>query len=116
MESAFRRQHETIAHFIDRVNEETSIEVLEKIKTESKVTAIKILIHVFATFFRSFIVNKEYKKGIAGFINARLEAISTLIQYAKVWEYQMRSKDGTGFMPPSSIEEVYKLKQRYTTL
>ena len=116
MEPAIERQHEMIAQYIGRVNESTSLELLERIKTESKITAIKILIHVFAAFFRSFIINKEYQKGIDGFINARLEAISTVIQYAKVWEYQTRSKDGAGFMPPTSIEEVYKLKQRYTTL
>ncbi len=115
MEPAIKRQHEMIAQYIGRVNESTSLEVLERIKTESKITAIKILIHVIAAFFHSFIFNKEYKKGIAGFINARLEAISAVIQYAKVWEYQMRSKDNTGFLLPTSKEEVIKLKQRYTT-
>lgn len=114
MEPAIKQQQETIAQFIDRINESTSLEVLERIKSESRITRITIITHVFKAFIHSFIFRKEYKKGIEGFIIARLEGIATLIQYSKVWEYQMRSKNGTGFMPPTSIEEVNKIKQRYT--
>ncbi|MBI4811636.1 MAG: hypothetical protein HY800_09410 [Ignavibacteriales bacterium] len=114
MEPAIQQQQETIAQFIDRINESTSLEVLERIKSESRITRIKIVTQVLKALYHSFIFRKEYKKGIYGFITARLEAIAVLIQYSKVWEYQMRSNDGTGFMPPTSIEEVHKIKQRYT--
>ncbi|MDI6767733.1 MAG: hypothetical protein QME52_13000 [Bacteroidota bacterium] len=113
MDPAIKKQKETIAQFINRVNETTSLEILERIKTESKITRLKIIKSVLKATIQSFLIRKGFKKGIEGFIIARLEGIAALIKYSKVWEYQMRPKDGTGFLPPTSIEEVQKIKQRY---
>lgn len=113
MEPPIKQQQETIAQFIDRINESTSLEVLERVKTEPIITRFEIIKRVFKATIRSLFIRKVYKRGIEGFVIGRLEGIAALVQSSKLWEYQMRSKGGTGFMPPTSVEDVQKIKQRY---
>ncbi len=88
-----KHQKETIEEYFNRIISELSeSEIIEIYQKEKSISWIKIIIRTVQTFINSFILQKKFMEGISGFIIARLEAISTLIIYCKLWEYQLKNK------------------------
>jgi hypothetical protein len=110
-----KKSDETIEEYISNLNYTTSINVgdIVKSKSSSRVSCGKILFSVIRTFFSVYFIEGKIFQGIDGIVIARLAAIHTLIAKAKIWEYNMRQKEGKGFRPPINQKEVDALKQKY---
>jgi len=94
--------YNSIEQYLGKMNAYTSLAVSNKLKDDPHADAgpVKIILSPVSHFFRKFISNKGYKDGLHGFILAGLGAIYTLALYAKVWEYQLRQREGKGTLPP----------------
>jgi hypothetical protein len=110
-----KKSDETIEEYISNLNYTTSLNVGDAVKLNS--SAIQgfgmILFSVVRTFFTVYFIDGKIFQGIDGIVIARLAAIHTLAAKAKIWEYNMRQKEGKGLLPPINQKEVDSLKQKY---
>jgi hypothetical protein len=49
---------------------------------------------------------RGYRDGFHGFVLALLDAVYSLVLYAKIWEFRMRQNDGSGLRPPITNEDL----------
>ncbi len=105
--------YETISEHMRKMNDQTSLHVSNKLKHNPHVVVrwYKIVLSPLSYFIRMFIIQKGYKDGMEGFILAVNSAIYTLLVYAKMWEYQWRTKEGKHLLPPITNAEVQYLKR-----
>ncbi len=108
MDIAIKQQKETIAEFIDRINESTSSNLHEQANSVIKITPFTIIFQVLKTTLNSMIIRKEYQRSVDRFIAARLEGIAALIKFTKIWEYKMRIKENKGLLPPTRFVQIKK--------
>jgi hypothetical protein len=113
MSPAIKQEKETIAQFIERINESTSLKLLDEADSVVKITPFTIIFRVLKATLSSLIIQKGYKKGLDGFITARLAGIAALIKFTKIWEYKMRIEEGKGLIPPTAVEQIKKYKPKY---
>jgi glycosyltransferase involved in cell wall biosynthesis len=79
----------SIHNYLGKVNTYSSLKADELFrKNKSKVTRWTIFSHTFSAFFRYYISLKGFKDGIYGLIISAVNAISTLLNYTKLWELQ----------------------------
>lgn len=109
----FHYTYASIAHYLDKMNGYTSLQVSNKLKENPAITVgwIKLCLSPLSEVFRKFISNKGYKDGFHGFLLAVLGAIYTLALYAKVWEYRYRQRENTGGLPPITNQELHELSR-----
>jgi hypothetical protein len=107
----FHYTYPTIYSYVSRMNEYTSLQVSNKLRSNPHRTARwhNLLLNPLSHFLRKFVSNKGYKDGFHGFVLAMLDATYTLLLYAKLWEYQMQRKEG-GTLPPTTNIELNRLK------
>ena len=110
-----KKSDETIEEYISNLNYTTSLNVGDNVKSKSysQVGCGKILFSVIRTFFSVYFIEGKIFQGVNGIVIARLAAIHTLVDKAKIWEYQIRQEEGKGFLPPVNQKEVDALKQKY---
>jgi hypothetical protein len=111
--SLFHYPDETIEQYFLKMNEDTSLRISQVLSDEPtfKVGWMKIVFTPLSHFFRTYISEKRYKNGFAGFLVAVLGAINVLAFSVKLWEYRMREREGKGFLPPVTQVELNRLKQ-----
>jgi glycosyltransferase involved in cell wall biosynthesis len=81
----------SIHNYLGKVNTYSSLKADELFKkNKGKVTRWTIFSHTFSAFFRYYISLKGFKDGMYGLIISAVNAISTLLNYTKLWELQMR--------------------------
>ena len=103
--------YNSLEQYIAKMNDYTSLQVSNKLQNRgTPVTLSKLLFSPLSHFIRKFFSNKGYKDGMIGFVLAGFGAISTLAMYAKVWEYQMRKREGAGNLPPITNVDLQQFK------
>jgi hypothetical protein len=109
------KHDETIGEYVSELNYATSIKVGDAVKLNSSSTVGggMILFSVIRTFFSVYLFEGKIFRGADGFIAARLAAIHTLVFEAKIWEVNMRQKEGKELLPHINQKEVDALKQKY---
>jgi len=112
---SIKNSDETIEEYISNLNYTTSLKVGDAVKLNPSSTLGwgTIVFSVIRTFFSVYFVENKIFQGIDGIIIARLAAIHTLVSKAKIWEYNMRQKEGKGFLPPINQKEVDTLERKY---
>jgi len=112
-----KKSDETIAEYIGRLNDTTSLDVgvVMKFKPHKQIGWVRILFSPPIIFLKIYFGQLRIFKGIEGFLDARLAAISILAADVKLWEYQMRKKEGKDFLPPTSLEEIKQYRQKYNS-
>jgi hypothetical protein len=112
---AIKKSDETIGEYIGRLNDTTSIDVgaVMEFKPSTQIGWVRILFYPPITFLKIYFGQLKIFKGIKGFLDARFAAIGILAVNVKLWEYQMRKKEGKNILPPTSLEEVNQFRQKY---
>lgn len=104
--------YETIASYIDKMNDYTSLQVSSKIRggRNTSVGWTRLVLSPVSHFLRMFLSKKGFKDGMHGFLLAFLDGLYTHLLYAKVWEYRMREREGRGLTPPITNAELNRVK------
>ncbi len=104
--------YNSLEQYIAKMNDYTSLQVSNKLRTNRKpVHVLKLFFSPLSHFFRKYVSNSGYKDGMIGFVLAGLGAISTLALYAKLWEYQMRTREGAGNLPPITNVDLQQFRR-----
>ena len=83
--------HDDIAHMVNKTNLWSEIEAdLRFQNRHPKITVFRLLRVMITGFWDSYILQKGYKKGIYGFIEATYQSFSFFITFAKLWEKQSK--------------------------
>jgi glycosyltransferase involved in cell wall biosynthesis len=105
--------YRSLHHYIEKLNDYTSLDVMNKIDSSfnRRVRWYNFILNPFSMFFRSYISLGGRRDGFRGFLLAVYSSLSSLLVYAKTWEYQRAVKSGFE-KPPVTNEEITTLKQR----
>jgi len=82
-----------IAHFLDSVNRQSTLEAAKWITTNRKMTFGHIVWRTIDRFFRRFIRKKGYKDGLYGFVVAFFDSLYQILSYVKYREMQLKAKE-----------------------
>lgn len=109
----YRRPTESIEAYLLRLNEETSLEILPMLneKRSHRVGLTSLLFNPLIRCVSSFFRLGGFRSGITSFINAVLAGIFILASRTKIWEYQMRKREGKGLLPPLTKQELERFTQ-----
>ncbi|MGD1005607.1 MAG: glycosyltransferase family 2 protein [Ignavibacteriaceae bacterium] len=80
--------YNSIEKAITKINQYSSLQAMEMLKTKGKVTGFTIITHGIAAFYRSFIALKGFKDGVHGFCIAFIDSLTNFLTYMKIWELQ----------------------------
>jgi len=83
--------HYTFSSFTDylnKINYYTSLKAKELNKRKKRIGGWTIFSHTVSAFFTFFIIRKGFKDGVYGLIISFLHAVSTMMNYIKLWEMQ----------------------------
>lgn len=106
----FHYTYRSIHQYIEKMNDYTSLDSVNKLKNGKKISWIYFIANPLSLFLRMFISLRGYKDGFHGFLLAYYSAMSTLVLYAKCWEYQTAASRGME-VPPSSSTELEAIKR-----
>lgn len=90
-----------IAAYLAEVNRWSTLEAANR---PSTVSAVHIVIRPLSTLLGGIFRGH-------GLLRAAMESISVLALTAKVWEYQMRVREGSGFLPPTSESQMNQFRR-----
>lgn len=82
----------SIGQTIDKFNRYTSLEAMEMYNRGVRVKLPKIFFAVIYNFWLRQKVNKDYQKGVRGFIMTSLFLIYTFLKWIKIWELQQKKR------------------------
>jgi hypothetical protein len=96
-----RRLRNPLYHFsyrdiedhVQRINRYTSISSRELFHEQKSWRLRDALLRPPFRFFRSYILNRGFLEGFAGFYVALTAAIYVFLKYAKLWELELKRKD-----------------------
>lgn len=80
-----------LAHFLDSLNRQTTLEAQKWVIDKRKIGLGKCLWRAIDRFLRSYLVKQGFKDGILGFMVACYASFYQLLSYAKYWE--LKKKD-----------------------
>jgi len=105
--------YDTIFSYIAKMNDYTSLEIANRLARDAGATSrwYNLLLNPLSHFLRMFISLKGYRDGFHGFVLAVLDAVYSLLLYAKLWEFRMRQAEGEGFLPPITNEDLNQAKR-----
>lgn len=105
--------YETIHDYMAKINDYTSLHVANILKERpgADVPWHKLILSPISHFLKMFVSKKGYRDGFHGFVLALLDAVYSLLLYAKLWEYRMRQNSGGEFLPPISNADLTKRKR-----
>lgn len=82
--------HRNLSQMVAKTNEWSEYEAELRFKAHHpKMTPLRFIRVMMTGFLDSYIKNKGYKNGTAGFVEAVFQAFSMFITYAKLWEMQI---------------------------
>lgn len=99
---------ETIEQYLQRLNEATSLDIPQRVASRHTGRG-HFFLGPFAYFFRS-LMNPGKKKGMRGFIQSAMEAISILISRTKLWEYIQRTRESNAELSSVTQQEIERLR------
>lgn len=108
--------YESIGHYLAKMNDYTSLQVSNKLREGAtgpadSVDPGRLVLSPCSHFLRKYFSQRGYRDGFHGFLLAVLGSIYTLALYAKLWEYQLRDREGKGVRPPITNLELQRLKR-----
>jgi glycosyltransferase involved in cell wall biosynthesis len=111
--AVYHYTYDTIAAYVTRMNEYTSLEVANRLarRPESRARWYNMILNPTSHFLRMYVSLKGFKDGMQGFILAVLDATYSLGLQAKLWEYRQAQKEGRP-TPPITNRELNLLKQK----
>lgn len=102
--------YQSIQHYLHKMNEYTSLEVMNKLsRKKKKIHWYDFITHPLAVFLKMFIALQGYRDGFRGFLLAFYSTLYNLLIYAKCWEYQNAQSHGAK-LPPVTTEELHVLQ------
>jgi glycosyltransferase involved in cell wall biosynthesis len=110
----YHHTYETIYAYVEKMNEYTSLHVSNRLKDNPSVDVQwhHLILNPLSHFLRMFFSKKGYRDGFHGFVLALLDSTYAMLMYAKLWEYRMREKEGTGQLPPITNFDLNKIKRK----
>ncbi|MGA9117629.1 MAG: glycosyltransferase family 2 protein [Bacteroidota bacterium] len=104
--------YETIYSYVGKMNDYTSLQVSTMLAERPGIRVVRrdLLLHPLSHFLRMYFSRRGYRDGFHGFVLALLDAVYTLLLYAKVWEYGERKARPEGPLPPVTNTELNRLK------
>ncbi|MCP4572814.1 MAG: glycosyltransferase family 2 protein [bacterium] len=107
--------YETIYSYLQRLNNYTSLQVANKLRSNPDAQApwTKIVFSPVSHFWRMLVVKGGWKDGYHGLALAALDAMVAGALYLKLWEYRMREKEGKGNLPPIWNDEINEAKRNF---
>jgi glycosyltransferase involved in cell wall biosynthesis len=105
--------YETIHDYMAKINDYTSLHVANILREKPGVSVPwhKLILSPASHFLKMYVSKRGYRDGFHGFVLALLDAVYALLLYAKLWEYGMRLKSGSGFLPPITNADLTKRKR-----
>jgi len=99
-----RRLHYPLHHFsyrniddhIQRINRFTSLSAQELNQAGQRWRITDALFRPAFRFFRSYVLQRGFMDGFAGFYVAATSAVYVFLKYAKLWELELGKKDDVG--------------------
>jgi len=85
------KSYRDFAHFMAKLNGQTSLEAKKWVQTNRKMTLGKALWRTIDRFFRTLIGKKGHKDGFVGFMVAIFASLYQIVSYAKYWEMKNAS-------------------------
>lgn len=84
--------HRNLTHMVAKTNKWSEYEAELRYKAHHpRMTTFRFMRILLTGFFRSYINDRGYKNGTAGFIESIYQAFSLFITYAKLWEKQQKT-------------------------
>jgi hypothetical protein len=109
-----KQPDETIEHYVQELNDATLL-MVEAAAPSANTRWYTIIFNALGTFLRIFIGKGFIRNGIDGFVTARLASIFSLVKYIKRWEFQMCRKNGRNIRPPTSKEDIHRIRNKYSS-
>lgn len=78
----------SVEKMITKINYYSSLHAIEHYSRKKKITGLSILLHGVSAFLRPYISLKGYKDGMHGLLISFLNGLTTILNYAKLWELQ----------------------------
>ncbi len=78
----------SLEKMIGKINYYSSLHAVENYSRKKKITGLGILLHGISAFLRPYISLKGYKDGMHGLLISFLNGLTTILNYAKLWELQ----------------------------
>lgn len=114
-EQLYHYTYETIYSYLQRLNNYSSLQVANKLKShpDARASWAKIVFSPVSHFWRMLVVKGGWKDGYHGLALAALDAMVAAALYLKLWEYRMREAEGQGKLPPIWNDEINAAKRRF---
>jgi len=80
------------------LNTETSRDAATLAAQGKRATVWRLVLSPFGAFLQSYLVQKQWRNGIAGLVEAMFAAYAVFVRYAKLWEIHYAI--GTSPPPP----------------
>ncbi|MFA6598488.1 MAG: glycosyltransferase family 2 protein [Ignavibacteriaceae bacterium] len=78
----------SLEKMIGKINYYSSLYAVENYSRKKKITGLSILLHGVSAFLRPYFSLKGYKDGMHGLLISFLNGLTTILNYAKLWELQ----------------------------
>lgn len=78
----------SLEKMIGKINYYSSLHAEENYASKIKITGLSILLHGISAFLRPYVSLKGYKDGMHGLLISFLNGLTTILNYAKLWELQ----------------------------
>lgn len=86
--SMYHHTTTSLEKMIGKINYYSSLHAEENYASKKKITGLSILLHGISAFLRPYISLKGYKDGMHGLLISFLNGLTTILNYAKLWELQ----------------------------
>ncbi len=110
--------YKSLFQYFEKMNEYTSIEVRNRLKAQPDrhIGWVHFTLAPLGMFWKLYILRSGFRDGLHGLLLCVLSSISQLVGYSKVWEYQMRRRNGCRQFPPIRTEELTSRQPGYNRL
>jgi glycosyltransferase involved in cell wall biosynthesis len=102
--------YHSIHQYLEKMNDYTSLDVINKIGNGRTIYWYHFLLNPLATFLRMYISLSGWKDGFLGFLLAYYSSLYTLLVFTKSWEYQTAQKRMM-VLPPVTTEAIVEIKK-----
>jgi hypothetical protein len=82
----------TFADYFSKINYYSTLRAKELFEERRKVNGWSIIAHTISAFFQFFIIRGGFKDGVHGLIISFLHSVSTMLNYIKLWELNVKNK------------------------
>jgi glycosyltransferase involved in cell wall biosynthesis len=82
----------TFTSYLSKINHYTSLKAKELYKSKRKVNGWTIFSHTISAFIQFFILRRGFRDGVYGLIISLLHSVSTMLNYIKLWELQIKNR------------------------